>query len=81
MAVKTITIDMEAYTLLSEEKRGNESFSKVIKRTLKRKRKTAKVLLANLDSLVLEENTLDSIEGIIKSREDSVISSPVLDKP
>jgi len=80
MAVKTITIDMEAYNLLFEEKQGNESFSKVIKRTLKKRRKTADSFIAHLDQLVLEDETLDKVETLVESRKDSMISSTVLDE-
>jgi predicted CopG family antitoxin len=80
MAVKTITIDMEAYELLSQEKRGNESFSKVIKRTIKTGKKTAKNLLSSLDSLVLEEDTLDRIDELTEERKNFLISSPILDE-
>ncbi|MBT3272088.1 MAG: hypothetical protein HN368_02955 [Spirochaetales bacterium] len=80
MAVKTITIDMEAYTLLYEEKQGNESFSKVIKRTLKKKRKNAATFLANLEQFVFEDETIDKVENIIEARKDSLISSVILDE-
>jgi predicted CopG family antitoxin len=35
MAVKTITIDMEAYKRLKDVKQANESFSQTIKRVIK----------------------------------------------
>jgi predicted CopG family antitoxin len=51
MAVKTITIDMDAYDLLAGEKRGDESFSRGIKRKF-RKANTARVLLERLACFV-----------------------------
>ena len=64
-------IDMEAYTLLAEEKKGNESFSKV---------KNARTFLLNLDSIILSEEALDNIEKIVEARKESIISSPILDR-
>ncbi len=75
MAVKTITIDMAAYSLLKAEKKNSESFSKVIKRRLKPEN-TAMRLLAELDTICLEKNTLDSIEQIVKDRSLDYIDSP-----
>ena len=67
MAVKTITIDMEAYEILAREKQPGQSFSRVIKEHFG-KRKTAATLLRALPSLMLEEETLDRIEEQIKER-------------
>lgn len=78
MAVKTITIDMEAYDLLSMEKRADESFSKVIKRRL-RPARTASSLLAALPKCLLSEDTLDHTEAIVRSRADSPALSPPID--
>ena len=78
MAVKTITIDLEAYELLAAEKRGDESFSKVIKRRL-RPACTAANLLENLDAVVLSEGALDKIEEVVSRRRESPAFSPILD--
>ncbi len=67
MAVKTITIDMEAYDLLARQKRAGISFSSVIKEHFGPK-KTASSLLEALSSTQLEDSTLDGIEREIKAR-------------
>jgi predicted CopG family antitoxin len=78
MAVKTITIDVAAYELLSAEKRGGESFSKVIKRRLRPSR-TARALLDSLPACVLADETLTRLEEVVASRAKSIASSPPLD--
>jgi predicted CopG family antitoxin len=77
MAVKTITIDMEAYDLLASEKRAHESFSRVIKRKFRRA-STAKALCERLDAVCLSESTLKSLDRILKAREKSPAESPLL---
>lgn len=78
MAVKTITIDMDAYGLLSTEKRAGESFSKVIKRRL-RPARTARSLLAALPGCLLSEDVLEHTEAVVHSRADSPARSPAID--
>ncbi len=77
MAVKTITIDIEAYDLLAGEKRRNESFSRVIKRRF-RSAHTAKVLLERLDEVCLSESTLRGLDKIVRARGESMAESPKL---
>jgi predicted CopG family antitoxin len=67
MAVKTITIDIEAYELLARHKQSGQSFSTVIKRHFG-PRRTAATLLRALPELILEEETLRQIEAQMKER-------------
>ena len=68
MAVKTITIDMEAYTLLSHGKKEGQSFSDVIKAHFKPMPTAGrfKKLMRTMKPMDLE--TLDVMDEIIASR-------------
>jgi len=79
MAVKTITIDMEAYNLLTAQKRPGESFSRLVKRRLRPSR-TAATLLDRLSKVALSEDALDRVDEVIKSRAASPAESPVIDR-
>jgi predicted CopG family antitoxin len=68
MAVKTITIDMEAYERLSSLKRSGQSFSQVIKEHLPASGTTARDLLARLDEAAISDETLTAIEQVIAER-------------
>ena len=78
MAVKTITVDMDAYRLLAAEKREGESFSMVIKRRLGPER-TARALLRRLPKLALAQDTLDEVSRLVEARAEHPAESPVLD--
>jgi len=67
MAVKTITIDIDAYELLAQHKRPGQCCSTVIKRHFA-PRKTAATLLRALPELTLEEKTLKLIEAQVIQR-------------
>ncbi len=67
MAVKTITIDMEAYEIFARLKRPGESFSQVIKRTLMGNR-TGAELLAGIATLRISAQTIDDIDRQVKMR-------------
>lgn len=68
MAVKTITIDMESYSLLASRKRSGESFSKVIKRTLGEEGKTGKNLLLHLKDISVSNDFLDHMNEMVAER-------------
>lgn len=72
MAVKTITIDLEAYGLLSRRKEEGQSFSQVIKQHFKRQ-PTVADFRAVLRSVRLSDDTLDAIETQIRARRKSPV--------
>lgn len=67
MAVKTITIDMEAYGLLSSHKVEGQSFSQVIKAHFG-PRPTAGRFLALLKANHLSPETLDAMDRQVQAR-------------
>jgi len=67
MAVKTITIDMEAYDALRRRKSKGQSFSQVIKEHFGAP-KTARDLLEALDKLSLEDETFRTLERLVEDR-------------
>jgi predicted CopG family antitoxin len=77
MAVKTITIDLEAYEALSRHKGKGESFSQVIKSHFGRRR-TGRDLMRILEQLRLSETTADRIEEVVKARRRSPARAPKL---
>jgi len=79
MAVKTITIDTEAYEILARARRGSESFSTVIKTTLGPASNTARALLEHLDEYSVGEAMLDDIERVVALRERDFIAAEQTD--
>jgi predicted CopG family antitoxin len=67
MAVKTITIDLEAYETLSRQKGPGQSFSQVIKEQLG-SAKTGATLLRTVRQLRISEDTLDAMEQVVRGR-------------
>lgn len=77
MAVKTITIDLEAYSLLASRKRQGQSFSAVIKESFKGKA-TAKDLLQVLSSLRVQDETLNRLDELVARRRKDPAKAPRL---
>ena len=67
MAVKTITIDTEAYDALARRKRAGQSFSEVIKEHFLG-RGTGRGLLSAARRVNLADDTLAEIDREIKTR-------------
>ena len=68
MAVKTITIDMDAYTLLAKQKGDGESFSDVIKAHFKPMPTVGRFKKLLKSRTPLDAETLDRLDGIVAAR-------------
>ncbi len=77
MAVKTITIDMDAYEALRRQKREGQSFSSVIKENFLRG-PTGHILKRSLKELHLSESTLDAVDRVIDERSEDSPRVPTL---
>jgi predicted CopG family antitoxin len=77
MAVKTITIDIEAYDALTRQKKPGQSFSQVIKAHFG-PRKTVAAFRRTLRATVVSEHTLKAVEDMVRSRRKSVARVPTL---
>lgn len=77
MAVKTITIDVEAYEILSRGKKPGQSFSQVIKERLGRA-KTGRDLWHALAGALPSSETLDYADRLVRSRRRHVARAPKL---
>jgi predicted CopG family antitoxin len=77
MAVKTITIDMEAYELLSRQKQPGQSFSQVIKQRFGAT-KTAADLLRSAATVRMSREALDAVDKVVARRRDDLAKVPKL---
>lgn len=67
MAVKTITIDLEAYGLLSRQKQPGQSFSDVIKAHFGSEPTVAR-FRALLRTVRMSEDSLDAVDRQVRAR-------------
>ncbi len=70
MAVKTITIDIDAYEALRRRTRPGQSFSDVIKERF-RGGAPGVTLRAALDRIAVDKSTLDAADALIAARRKS----------
>ena len=80
MAVKTITIDMEAYELLARHKAEGQSFSQVIKAHFGEQPTAGRLIarLRNLRGLNVDPDYFDQVRKIIRERKLDPIRVPKL---
>jgi predicted CopG family antitoxin len=80
MAVKTITIDLEAYDLLARKKRHGQSFSQVIKAHFGAQPTAGRLVarLRELRGLKVEPDFFEHMEKIIKERKLDPVRVPKL---
>ena len=76
MAVKTITIDIDAYERLARLKSEGQSFSQVIKELVPARPSRARDLLAALDRSEIGDATLDAVERVVAERRRSPVRVP-----
>lgn len=76
MPAKTIKIDSEAYEALVRLRREDQSFSQVIKEHLAPRR--GRDLQRVLEHVSLSEETLDTVDELIESREKNPARFPEL---
>lgn len=79
MAVKTITIDMEAYNTLSRHKRAGQSFSQVIKAHFG-PQPTAGRLLERIKSTRLPADALEAMDAVVRDRKRHPARTVALDR-
>jgi predicted CopG family antitoxin len=77
MAVKTITIDLEAYDALARHKKPGQSFSQVIK-THFGPRKTVAAFRQALRATAVSDHTLKAVDDMVRLRKKSVARVPTL---
>lgn len=68
MAVKTITIDLEAYEVLKRRKREGQSFSQVIEEHFGRRSTGADLLRLRPDA-TFSERTLEVLDEVVAERQ------------
>ena len=77
MAVKTITIDTEAYEALARHKAAGQSFSQVIKAHFGRLR-NGRDLRAAIERAALSDETLEAVDRLVADRLASLARSASL---